>query len=52
MDPGADALTDGRIFEKTISENPIPRLNFIKNEEWENTHAFCLGHTVFSRCDT
>ena len=38
-------LTDGRIFEKTIFENPPPRLKSIKKGAGKNARAISLGRT-------
>ena len=38
-------LTDGRIFEKTIFENPPPRLKSIKKGAGKNARAISPGRT-------
>ena len=36
----------GHIFEKTIFENPLQRMQSIKKGGGKNTRAFCLLHTA------
>ena len=38
-----DARTHGHNFEKTIFQNPFPRLKSNKKGGGKNTRAFCLG---------
>ena len=37
------ARTDGRNYEKTISENPLPRMESIREGRWGNSHGCRCG---------